>query len=89
MESRKEANENFMYLFTLKDYFVDLMDETFDFMKLPDLFIPIMHSILIIYSNSTYYKSPSRIVLLIREICNAIISRASEYIPGETIISFM
>lgn len=39
--------------------------------------------------NSNYYKTPSRIVLLIREICNAIITRASDYIPGEMIISYI
>lgn len=77
-----------MYLSTLEDYFQDLMVNT-DFHQLPKVFVPIMHSILLIFQNSNFYKSPSRIVLLIREICNAIIKRASEYISGETIISYL
>ena len=88
-ESRKEANENSMYLGTLQEYFIKMMDSSFNFMDIPDLFVPIMHSIMLIYLHSNYYNSPSRIVLLIREICNAIIARASDYIPGETVISFM
>jgi dynein heavy chain len=85
-EARKEANENFMYLSTLEEYFETLLNSGSEFKELPDIFLPIMHSIMLIFSNSNYYKSPSRIVLLIREICNAIIIRATEYIPGETII---
>ena len=78
-----------MYLSTLEDYFKNLVDTSYDFVQVPDLFVPIMHSIMLIYENSNHHKSPSRIVLLIREICNAIITRASEYIPGENIISMI
>ena len=88
-ESRKEANENYMYLSTLEDYFLKLMDSSYDFMKLPDIFLPLMHSLLMIYASSNHYCAPSRMVLLIREICNAIIRRALEYVPGETVIALM
>ena len=88
-ESRKEANENHMYLSTLDDYFLTLADTSKEFRELPKIFVPIMHSIMLIYMHSNYYKTPSRIVLLIREICNAIITRASDYIPGEMVISYM
>lgn len=88
-EARREANENYMYLSTLEDYFLKLMDTSYDFMKLPDLFLPLMHSLLLIYNNSNYYCAPSRMVLLIREICNAIIKRALDYIPGETVVALM
>lgn len=46
-------------------------------------FLPIMHTILLIWRNSKYYKTPSRLVVLIREICNAIIDLAREYVSGE------
>ena len=49
MEARKEANENYLYLYTLEDYFKNLLEPGYDFLKLPDLFVPIMHSILLIY----------------------------------------
>ena len=54
-----------------------------------DLFIPIMQTILMIWNHSKYYKSPPRLVVLIREICNAIISKAREFASGETIFSLI
>ena len=44
-----------------------------------------MHVILLIYSYSTNYNTPSRLVVLIREICNAIINQCRNYIDGESI----
>lgn len=44
-----------------------------DFSHLPDVFLSIMHKINLVYTNSDYYKTPARIILLMREICNAII----------------
>jgi len=41
-----------------------------------------MHTILLIWENSRYYKTPPRLVVLIREICNAIINSARNYIDG-------
>lgn len=78
-----------MYLSTLEKHFLTLNDKSGEFPELPEVFLPIMHSILLIFNYSNYYKTPSRIVLLIREICNAIISRASEYIPGDSVIQYM
>lgn len=88
-EAQRESNENYYYLNTLESQFSKLIDPNSDFVQLPDVFFPIMHVIMLIYNESTYYKSPSRIVLLIREICNAIIAKASDYIPSEAIIAMM
>lgn len=43
---------------------------------LHELFIPIMHGILLIWKHSKHYNTPPRLVVLIREICNAIIAKA-------------
>jgi dynein heavy chain len=52
-----------------------------------EVFVPIMHTILKIWENSKFYKTPPRLVVLIREICNAIIARAVEYVSGEAIFA--
>jgi len=54
-----------------------------------ELFIPIMHTILLIWNHSKFYKSPPRLVVLIREICNAIIRKAREFASGETIFALI
>lgn len=54
-----------------------------------DLFIPIMHTILLIWTYSQHYNTPSRLVVLIRMICNAIISRCRAYIDGPKIFAFI
>jgi len=85
--ARTEGNDNYKYLVTLKDLFQALTEETADFSMLPDLFFPIMHTILLVWKNSTYYNTPSKLVVLIREICNAIISQAFKFINGEQIFA--
>ena len=87
--ARTEANDNHKYLDTLKDLFIALTDETAEFEKLPELFYPIMHTILLIWKNSTFYNTPSKLVVLIREICNAIISQVLRFINGEQIFSLI
>ena len=74
--AKTEANDNYRYLVTLEDLFRGLTEESADFTLIPNLFYPIMHTILLIWKNSTYYNTPSKLVVLIREICNAIISQA-------------
>jgi dynein heavy chain, axonemal len=54
-----------------------------------DLFVPIMHTILLIWTYSQYYNTPSRLVVLIREICNAIINQCRGKINGEEIFGFI
>jgi dynein heavy chain len=65
-----------MYLSTLEDYFSTIQDTSGDFKQLVVIFRPLMYQLLLIYQNSDYYNTPSRIVLLLREICNALIQRA-------------
>jgi dynein heavy chain len=46
-----------------------------------------MHSFLKIYQLSKFYNTPPRLVVLIKETCNEIIARASEYINGSMVAS--
>jgi len=48
-----------------------------------------MHTILNIWKHSDYYSSPPRLVVLIREICNAIITKAQTYIEGPVIFELI
>ena len=48
-----------------------------------------MHTILLIWKKSRYYNTPSRLVVLIREICNAIISKAQGFVDKDTIFSLI
>lgn len=57
--------------------------------EVAELFVPIMHTILLIWTYSQHYNTPSRLVVLIREICNAIIRQCRGYINGEEIFGYI
>jgi dynein heavy chain, axonemal len=83
--ARTEANENYKYLHTLNKQFKMLTDESLDLNDVADTFVPIMHTILMIWTYSPYYNTPARLVVLIREICNAIISQCQNYVSRDRI----
>jgi dynein heavy chain len=83
--ARQEANENCKYLRTLKSLFTELMDTGAELVDTQDLFVPIMHTILMIWTYSSYYNTPARLVVLIREICNQIILNCHNYVNGDRI----
>ena len=58
-------------------------------MSLSGHFRPILHLILLIWKSSVYYNSPSRLVILIREICNTIIKLATAFLDGDTLFNFI
>jgi len=87
--AKSEANENYKYLLTLRPLFDQLTDAGKDFTEIPDLFPQIMHVILLIWKYSPNYNTPSRLVVLIREICNAIINQCRNFIDGEKIFGYI
>ena len=50
--ARVEATENFKFLTTLQDRFIDLMDQSKELPEVAELFVPIMHTILLIWTYS-------------------------------------
>ncbi len=66
-----------------------MTNESKEFTELPDLFQPIMHVILLVWTHSRNYNTPSRLVVLIREICNAIITQSCRFINKETIFNLI
>lgn len=74
---------------TLINLFSELTDTSKDLKDSSDAFLPIMHTILLIWNYSEHYNTPARLVVLIKEICNAIIKRCSAYIDGEQIFAYI
>jgi dynein heavy chain len=87
--ARIEANDNYLYLQTLNELFTELTNDSLELEQIADLFMPIMHTILMIWTYSQYYNTPSRLVVLIREISNAVIDRCRNFIDKDKIFGFI
>ncbi len=85
--ARIEANDNVKYLSALGPWFARLVGDVSDgsFGSLMNNFRPTMHLILMIWKNSKCYNTPGRLVVLVREICNALIWQSCNYVSGEEI----
>jgi dynein heavy chain len=86
--ARSESNDNFKYLRTLESWFGKLETEP-AFAKLPLTFRPVLHLILAVWRESRFYNSPSRLVVLMRKVCNALISQCRNYIGGKKIFDMI
>jgi dynein heavy chain len=87
--ARDEASDTDHFLKTLKPLFEVLVSESTEFEKLDQHFDAILHTILLIWKYSKYYNTPARLVVLMREICNVIITQAQRYISGPQIFSMI
>ena len=87
--ARTEANDNLRYLQTLGPWCHKLVTPGYDFPGLVHLFKPLLHTILMIWKNSQFYNTPTRIVVLMREICNALINQSCEFISGNQIFELI
>lgn len=59
--------------------------EAAEFAELRPLFSPLMHTVCLIYSNSKHYNSPSRLIVLMKEVCNLLIGMARKHIDPATL----
>jgi dynein heavy chain len=76
-----EAQDITLYLKPLAQHFQNL--EVSDFPDTVPQLRPLMHCVCIVYSNSTYYNSPARIIVLMQETCNLLVDAARKYLdPG-------
>lgn len=69
----------------MQDLFYNLSDTTKDLPEVAENFVPIMHTILLIWNHSQNYNTPSRLVVLIRQICNAVIKQCRSTVDGSKI----
>lgn len=89
-QNREAANDNTKFLSALEDLFSQLNNPLrLDFENLPRVFRPIMLTILLIWKHSHHYNTPPRLVVLIREICNAVIKRSQTYLSGEELFRLL
>ena len=60
-----------------------------DFSNVEKYFQPIMHVILLVWKSSPYYNTPSRLVVLLREICNSLIVHILEYLSPDSLLDLI
>ena len=86
----EEATENAKYLSTLSPLLAKLSSDSVDFdTQLESLFEPLLHYILLIWKHSRFYKSPSRLVVMFRLVCNSIIKQCQKFVAGSEIFSLI
>lgn len=71
-----EAHEITIYLKTLEKHF-ELLENT-HFSEVDVLLLPLMHTVCLVWSHSRYYCNSSKIIVLIKEICNLLIQEVCE-----------
>ena len=81
--SLNESLDICLHLKPLRDHFA-AMDEA-EFTDIRPLFSPLMHTVCLVYSHSTYYNSAARIIVLMTETCNMLIEQARTYLDPTTI----
>ena len=86
--AREEANDNRKYLGTIKRWVLRL-DGNSSFEDMTEIFKPMLHVILLIWKNSKHYNDPPRLMVLIREICNAIVNQAMKFVSGAEVFSLI
>lgn len=76
-----EAEDIDLHLRTLEPH-IKLLEET-DFHQIHTFIPPLFHTICLIWSNSAYYCTPARIIVLLQEFCNMLIEQAKSYLSPE------
>uniref|UniRef100_A0A670JQ67 Dynein axonemal heavy chain 11 n=1 Tax=Podarcis muralis TaxID=64176 RepID=A0A670JQ67_PODMU len=79
-----EAQDIELYLRPLQRHIQHLQDT--EFPKIHILIPPLLHTICLIWSHSKFYNTPARIISLLQEFCNLLISQAISYLSPEDIM---
>lgn len=82
--AKEEANDNYRQLKALESYLTEVRQNSFD--ELVGVFKPMLHCMLLVWKHSKKYNTITRMVVLIREICNVIIMRAEVYLTKKPIL---
>ena len=81
----QEATEISRVLRPLRPYLEELSPSSGvrrDFPSLSSLFPKIMHLVFLVWKSCEYYRSPTRLVCLIREICNDTVEQARQFVDA-------
>ena len=87
--ARAEANDNIHFLSPLRPWFAQLASPSEDFPAVRDLFRPILHSLLMVWKCSRFYNTPTRLVVLMRQICNELIRKALAFLNGKLLFELI
>ena len=61
---------------------LERMGTSDDFVLLPSLFKPLLHTLLLAWQHAPAWATPPRLVALVREVCNDLIAQARRFAPG-------
>jgi dynein heavy chain len=86
--ARAEAANITKYLDALSVWCEHFIKER-DFSNVEKFFLPIMHVVLLVWKSSPYYNTPSRLVVLLREICNALIVHIDDFLSGDSLFDMI
>eukprot|EP00754_Rhynchopus_humris_P020200 Rhum_TRINITY_DN14684_c0_g1::Rhum_TRINITY_DN14684_c0_g1_i1::g.107658::m.107658/K10408/DNAH; dynein heavy chain, axonemal len=79
-KAAEEACDNFRYLEPLRECFFDIADaqdsESFAALVENGTFKKLFHYVYVVWTNSRHYNTPTRLVILMREVCNDLINSA-------------
>lgn len=88
-EARDEAIDNVKFLSTLTKAVAQLTADTIEFEQLDKTFNGVLHGILLIWRHSQFYNTPTRLAVIIRQVCNAVITQAMKWISGQEIFTMI
>jgi dynein heavy chain len=77
-DALEEAQDIDAHLKPLAPHFETL--ETNEFDEAAQAFVPMFHVICLLWANSKYYCRPARIIVLLQEVNNVVMRRASEFL---------
>lgn len=78
-----ECDEITLKIEPLRDQFESYRQQEFDISG--NHFGPMLHIVGLFWANCKYYRTPTRIVVLLREICNLILEQCQAYMVPEEI----
>lgn len=83
----KEAKDICTYLNPLQRLFEDI--ESADFPEIRGQIGPLMHTVCLVWANSSYYNTPQRLIVLLQETCNLLIQQvSSSFFSVQILFSF-
>jgi len=87
-QARAEAESNAKFFSPLEPYF-QLLEVEGALEDTADLFPPIMHIVLLIWKHSPYYNEIGRLVVLMRQLSNAVIARCRQQLNGQQLFQMI
>ncbi|KAM4823531.1 dynein axonemal heavy chain 17 [Urocitellus parryii] len=83
-EGLKEANDIVLYLKPLRISLEEM--EQADFSVLPNFIAKVLDTIAFIWATSEHYNTPSRVIVILRELCNQIIEMTRTFLSPEEVL---